>query len=182
VQANQLYFHRNQGSWNWRVRFELVSWARLWRANISLFSKISLSLLVIVQRCFGEFKMWTDVDVAGLPNVVRHSTTMKKWGLTVYRSEKKFTLHENGTGIQLEGREYFWPLSFIGIPFPATHGSVDTGTPTRAIYQMPMAGTQCECRAFLEMPEGHINISSPFLTGRFSLTSESNEILRSRLK
>lgn len=40
-------------------------------------------------------------------NVVEHSTKLKKWGLTFYRSEKKFILNEDGRTIRLEGVEYF---------------------------------------------------------------------------
>lgn len=153
----------------------------MWNADVSFFTKSCVSLLAIVQRFLGPLDMWTNVDFQESANLVRHSTKIKKYGLTIYRSEKKFFLDENGIGIRLEGKEYYWPLSFIGFSFVPTVGLVDAST-TRASYQMPMAGSRCDCRAFLEVPEGYIDIAAPWINGRFSLTDASNETLKERLQ
>jgi hypothetical protein len=158
-----------------------VGWSVLWKAEISFFSKACLSVLTIVQRFLGPLQMWTCVDFQEYPDLVRHSTKMKKCGLTIYRSEKTFFLDKNGAGIRLEGKEYYWPLNFIGFSFAPTVGLVDTST-TRASYKMPMAGTQCDCRAFLELPVGYINITAPWINGRFTLTDASNKTLQERFE
>jgi hypothetical protein len=106
MKPNQVYFCRNRGSWNWQVKFEIKSWRNFWGANIPIFSKLSLSVLALIQRIFGPLRLWTNVDFQEATNVVYHSTKMRKFGLTVYHSEKKFTLLEDGHGLQLEGAEY----------------------------------------------------------------------------
>jgi len=181
MKANQAYFYRNRGPWNWRVQFDFESWSVLWKAEISFFSKACLSVLAIVHRFLDPLQMWTCVGFQESSDLVRHSTKMKKCGLTIYRSEKTFILDKNGTDIRLEGKEYYWPLSFIGFPFVPTVGLVDAST-TRASYQMPIAGAQCNCHAFLELPVGHIDITAPWIRGRFSLTDASNKTLQDRFE
>ena len=179
MKANYTYFYRNRGPWSWQIRLDLVSWSALWKAEISFFSKTCVSILALIQRALGPLQMWTHVDVQGSSNIIHHSTKIKKYGFTIYRSEKTFILDENGSDLLLEGKEYYWPLTFIGIPFTATTGSVDQCT-TRASYQMPVAGAFCDCRAYLELPLGYIEISAPWISGRFCLTEASNKNLRER--
>ena len=177
--ANQVYFYRNRGTWNWQVRFELMSWLVLWRADVSVVTKVCISMLIFAQRILGPFQMWTNVRLQESANLVRHSTKLIKFGFTIYRSEKIFFLSENGFEVRLEGKEYFWPLNFVGIPFPPTTGAVDAST-TRASYQMPLAGTVCSCQAVLEIRGGSMDIATPWMKGRFSLTEASNKKLRER--
>jgi hypothetical protein len=124
--------------------------------------------------------MWTNVQFNERENVVRHSTKMSKWGLTVYRSEKNFLLLEDGCSLRLEGVEYFWPFSFLAIPFNPKTGAVSPSS-TTATYKMPMGGTECDCQTFLDKPAGYIDIKAPGLNGRFCLTQESQEVLAKRL-
>lgn len=181
VKPNQVYFYRNRGPWDWNVNFELKSWRDLWRSEAPFLSKISLSALILAQDFTGSLQMWTKVDFQESVSVVHHSTRMKKWGLTIYRSEKDFILEEDGYGIQLEGVEYYWPLGFLAIPFKSQRGIVDVST-TRASYQMPMAGIACDCQAILELPNGQIKISTPWFNGSFMLTEDSNNRLAKRFK
>lgn len=158
-----------------------MSWSSLLRADAPLFSKICVSILTIIQRFFGILQMWTCVNLDLAENQVHHSTKIRKWGATIYKSEKTFLLEKDGSGITFEGTEHYWPLFFIGVPFARSSGTVD-GSTTRASYQMPLAGSRCDCRAVLELPEGYIEIVSPWIKGRFSLTERSNNILKVRFE
>jgi hypothetical protein len=181
MKPNELYFQRNRGQWDWSAHFKIKSWGLLWKSEISLFSKFSISFLVLAQNIFGHFQMWTFVDHHHLPDSVIHTTKIQKWKLVLYRSEKVFSLKENGCEIEVNGAEYYWPVAFLPFKFETKMGTVDSST-TRASYQMPLAGTYCNCRTYLEMPSGYIEIEAPWLYGRFTLLESSNKILASRLK
>ncbi len=179
MKPNELYFRRNQGEWNWNVDFKVISYSSLWRTNLSLSSKFRVSAFDLTQKLFGRFQMWTNVNFRTGRNSVEHSTRLKKWGLTFYRSEKEFDLAEDGKTLRLHGVEYFWPAMCVASPFSPMSGSVDEST-TQAVYQMPLAGTSCDCRTYLDGRDAYIEIEAPGLKGRFELTEESKKILASR--
>jgi hypothetical protein len=172
MKPSEAYFYRNRGSWDWTVDFRIQSYKLLWSASLSVVTKARLSMFAISQRLFGSFRMWTFVDYEMGASLVRHSTKMKKWGLTFYKSEKTFMLEDDGESLQLDGVEYFWPFLNSPVPFTQLTGAVQKST-TSATYDMPIAGTQCKCQSFLNKDEGYINIETPWLYGRFTLCPDS---------
>jgi len=179
MNANEIYFQRNRGSWDWQMDFRVSSYRRLWKSQLSLLNKIRMSAFALAQTFLGPFEMWTHIDIPQGSPSVQHSTRMTKWGFLFYRSEKTFLLDDDGFGIRLEGVEYFWPLEFKAVPFSPSRGVVDSST-TRASYQMPLAGTACECQAYLGPSEGYIDVATPWLKGRFTLIESSRKVLESR--
>lgn len=179
MKPNEIYFERNQGSWDWEMAFKISSYMTLWKSDLRLITKIRLSAFALSQIIIGPFQMWTSVDFQKANQKVYHSTKLSKFRITFYRSEKTFFLEEEGHGIRLEGVEYFWPLNFKAVPFHPVLGSVDKSS-IHASYQMPLAGTLCNCQTYLGESEGYMEISTPWLTGRFTLTQNSRRILASR--
>ena len=78
MRANQAYFYRNHGPWNWAVEFNILSWKGLWHADIPFVSKICVSALVAMQWLPGPIQMWTRVISEESQKVVRHFTKMQK--------------------------------------------------------------------------------------------------------
>lgn len=180
MKPNEIYFDRNRGSWDWAVNFEISSYHGLWTADLKLLTKLRISAFALTQKIFGPFHMWTNVDFLEDVQKVQHSTKMKKWGIIFYRSEKTFFIEDDGNGLRLEGAEYFWPLISQPVPFQPVFGSVDKST-THASYKMPLAGTLCDCQTHLGQPDGYMDISTPWLKGRFTLEEGSRKIFASRL-
>ncbi len=180
MQPSKIYFYRNRGQWDWNVEFNCLSYRDLWSANLPLVNKLRLSAFGFSQRVFGRFSMWTQVEFRKGEKVVLHSIRLKKWRITFYRSEKEFELDSDGRTVRLRGVEYFWPFICLPVSFEPLSGAVDEST-TGASYQMPLAGTSCDCQTHLDQPEGYITIQTPWPKGRFSLTESSVERLASRL-
>ncbi len=145
-----------------------------------LLTKLRIAAFVFTQDLFGPFSMWTNVDYQESSARVNHSTKLKKWGIVFYRSEKVFELDADGQSLRLTGFEYFWPLGQVAVSFAPLSGRVDESA-MRANYQMPLAGAVCDCRTYLNQPQGFIEIQNPWLKGRFTLTGSSVEQMALRL-
>lgn len=181
MKPNEVYFYRTRGSWDWTVYFEITKYSNFWRSNLNLLTKLRISAFALTQKIFGPFVMWTNVDFSTDVQKVRHSTMMRKWGISFYRSEKTIFLESDGHGLRLEGAEYFWPLIFRAVPFQPVFGAVDIST-TQASYKMPLAGAFCDCQTYLGQANGYMDISTPWLRGRFALNTDSSMIFASRFE
>ncbi|MGZ3694795.1 MAG: hypothetical protein ACXWQO_11510 [Bdellovibrionota bacterium] len=181
MNAHEAYFQRNRGEWDWYVRFDVLSWSGLWKANLSLLNKLRLASFVLCQPYIGGFRMWTKVDLGEGSEKVRHSTKVKALGITFLRSEKVFHLGDDGHSLRLEGAEFYWPMSGAAVPFENMVGAVDAST-THACYQMPLLGLACDCNVILEPELAEIKITAPWIKGRFWLQEDSLEKLRERFR
>jgi hypothetical protein len=175
----ETYFYRNRGEWNWRVHFHIASWRLLWTSDLSLFRRLVFSIFILSQYLFGDYAMWTQVNFREGSTEVGHETRLFKFGMTFMRSKKMFHLKSDGLSLDLTGEEYFWPQLNLPLPFKPLHGIIEVST-TRAVYQMPLFGTTCDCTTILEPEVGEINIKTPWLTGKFSLTETSLTNLKLR--
>lgn len=173
------YFQRNQGEWNWCAHFDIKSWTAMWSSDLTIFNKLRIALLIFMQNLFGPFIMWTRVQYDERQSKVHHSTRLKKWGLTWYRSEKTFFLNEQNSKLRVEGFEYHWPAMNTPVPFRSLQGLVDASS-KQAWYQMPLLGVVSECRTILEPLLGTIDLETSWLKGHFSLTEDSLHVLTSR--
>lgn len=179
MKPNEIYFDRARGPWDWLVEFEITSDSTLWGSHLTWLTKCRISLFAMTQKIFGPFQLWTHVDFVKESQQVKHTTIMKKWGFIFYKSHKTISLASDGIGLKLEGAEFFWPLISRAVSFQPVVGSVDVST-SKASYQMPLAGTLCDCKTYLGPYEGYMEISTPWLRGRFTLQASSKEILASR--
>lgn len=177
---NEIYFERHLGSWDWEIEFAISDHRGLWGSSQRLWTKLSLSAFSFFQKLPGSFRMRTHVEMQKEEKKVLHSTSLKRWGITFYRSKKTFHLASDGQGLSIEGVEYFWPLISRAYPFAPAKGFVAPST-TQAIYQMPLAGALCDCKTHLGQQEGYIELATPWMRGRFRLTESSRKILASRL-
>lgn len=80
MKPNEVYFHRNRGSWDWAVDFKISSYRTLWQSNLKFASKVRVSALAIARSMLGPFEMWTNVDFLESESKVRHSTKLSKYG------------------------------------------------------------------------------------------------------
>lgn len=180
MNRGEVYFYRNRGPWDWNMDLKILSFRDLWSDDIPLVSKIRLSLFSLSQFIFGSFAMWTEVNFQKGNDVVQHSTKLSKWGITFYSSEKEFRIKDDGATLELQGVEFFWPLSFLPVALTPSSGVIEEST-MNAAYQMPLAGTFCDCRSFLDQSNGYMEIKTPWLKGKMTLTESSQKILRQRL-
>lgn len=179
MKANEIYFERNQGPWNWTMRMEITNFKELWFSNLKLITKLRLTSFALGQKLFGQFNLFTHVELNKNDKKVFHSTSINKWGLALYKSQKTFLLLDDGESLLLEGVEFFWPLIFKRVPFESMPGRVDKNT-IHAYYKMPLAGTFCDCVAKLGPSEGFVELSTPWLSGRLILLSKSKQVLEQR--
>lgn len=179
MKPNLIYFNRNAGEWNWAAHLEIKSWVEFQKSPLSIFNKLRVMGLVLAQMMLGHFQMWTKVEFGEDQSEVRHSTRIKKWGLSWYRSEKIFTLDPDGHGILLQGSEYFWPALFRPAPFKSQEGIVDSSA-TKATYQMPFLGSFVNCVVVMDGLIGTIEINTSWLEGKFVLTQDSLKKLSMR--
>lgn len=175
------YFQRNQGEWHWMIKFQITSWNKFAGSSLPFINKIRIASLIFAQKFFGQFSMWTNVEVQDAKNLIIHKTIIKRWGIIHYKSIKYFRLTNDQGSLHIDGDEFLWPLINTAVPFEPTQGIVESSS-TRARYQMPFAGSVCDCHAFLEMPQGHLLIETPWLKGTFNLTPESNKKLESKFR
>jgi hypothetical protein len=131
-----------------------------------------------IEISFGKYTMRTHVDFQMGSSEVKYSTRLCKLGISVFRSEKIFYLDPDGQDLRIEGREYYWPLSWMALSFEPLQGFVETSG-TMARYQMPIAGIPCDCKVILEPSMGLIAIETSWMRGAFSLSDESLAILQS---
>jgi hypothetical protein len=176
-----VYFHRNRGEWFFSVRFQILDWAKFWQLPLSAPQRFRLVSFVLSPKLFGPFSGKTFVTLKQEDHQVRHLTELRKWGICFYRSERNFSLHENGTGITLNGFEFFWPLLGRGIPFETQRGVVSEST-VSGTYQMPLMGIPCHCEVTMSRDIGQIQVSENWISGKFILDSESMSRLKRRFE
>jgi hypothetical protein len=179
MNANEAYFYRLRGHWNFDPWFRILNWKELAKSKATLFNKVRLIFFVSVQNIFGPYKMETEVDPTVGVGKVKHTTIVKKMGLQILRSEKIFHLDEDGTGVKLTGAEYYWPLISTAIEFAPMQGQIEKSA-TRAHYGMPLVGLQTRCEAIMEEPQAVIAIHLEWFEGIFKFTPESMAALKSR--
>lgn len=179
MKPNEVYFNRMKGVWHFEANFSILSWRGLFSAEIPYSSKLKLSALILVQKLFGTYQMWTSVDYPSELRQVQHLTWVGKFGFQVLKSEKVFSLDENGFDLVLKGSEYLWPLGWVPVPFQPLRGRVAPGS-TRASYQMPMAGITVDCESIMESPRASIQIRTPWFEGVFQFDPVSQRQLESR--
>lgn len=176
MKPSEVYFKRNQGHWDWKIDILIPSFIDLLKADISLISKLRMISLYWGQKLFGHLKVTTFVDFKTDQKQVIHYTNMSKWKMTFYKSKKIFSLLDDGQGLTLEGVEYFWPLIFMPIKFKTMNGHVHENA-IHASYKMPLAGTFCDCTAFLGPTEGYATLKTSWFLGKLTLLENSKEKL-----
>jgi len=179
MSPSAVYFHRNRGEWFFSVRFQILNWAKFWALPLPALQRLRLAAFVLSPKIFGPFSGKTFVTLKLEDNQVRHLTELRKWGVCFYRSEKNFALHEDGTGLTLNGFEFFWPLLRRGVSFPPQRGVVSEST-VSGTYQMPLMGIPCHCEVTMSPEVGQILVSEDWIRGSFVLDAESMMRLRER--
>lgn len=179
MKINERYFNRILGSWKWTARFQLVSSSGLLLAPILFEHKIRVFGLIFVQKLFGPFLMSSEVKFERASQIVLHHLELSKWDLVFYRSEKRITLDSNGTGLVLEGEEYFWPFLKRPQVFNDFTAQVSANF-TSAKYQWPLFGACVQCETFLGGDQGTIRIDAKWLRCLFELTPVSMSELKKR--
>jgi hypothetical protein len=170
---------RNRGEWFWRVRLHVKNWRSVWGAGVGFLDAFRLVASVIGQTLLGPFHFWTRVDYVPGELTVRHSAAISKWGMTFLRSEKVMTLDPDGSRMTLAGCEFHWPLMNRPIPFGPFEGKV-LSCSTQAEYEMPLLGTPCLYRTFLDGEEGRVTLDAGFFGGEILLEEGSLAIIRQR--
>ncbi len=181
LQPHQEYFYRNRGHWNWNVDFRVKSWEGMLHSQIPLEHKFRLVGFVLTQKIFGSFKMKTFVDLGTDPHQVGHTTEFFKSGICFFRSQKTFTLDQDGRRIRLKGQEYFWPFMKSGKGFIETSGIVDDPN-VKAHYKMPMFGLPTDCEVVMAPNEGSMRLRGDWVEADFALMPLSLEVLKGRFK
>ena len=179
MKIHEQYFHRNQGHWIWETNFQFTSWTKFLSSSLSLKQKIRFSSFVVSQWIVGPSKMETDLHFDLSKSEVQHRTRLSKFGVELLRSEKTFALQPNGNGLTLQGNEFFWPCLKSPVPFKGLVGTVEDST-TRAMYQIPMLGSVCDCKTVLEPNDGSIQLTNEWMSAKFNLVPKSKDVLRSR--
>ena len=179
MKANEAYFQRLRGNWSFDPYFTVSSWIGLYHSPATFFNKVRLASFVLSQHLLGRYRMNTVVAVDLSKHQVKHSTVVKKFGISILRSEKTFSLHPNGYDLELRGAEYYWPFTNLPVEFKPMRGCVHSSS-TRAEYEMPLVGLTTRCESVMESPQAFIRIQLPWFEGVFNFTTESMKELHFR--
>ncbi|EDM81521.1 hypothetical protein PPSIR1_40060 [Plesiocystis pacifica SIR-1] len=174
--AHRRYFHRNRGEWTWRVHFEARD---LGSVELPAANKWRLRGMLVSQAVLGDARLWTRVDYDDDAPTVGHLTVMTKAGVTLFRSEERMHLGEDGSSLTVEGQQYWSPRLGFARPLGPYAGHVEPCS-TRAEYRMDVLGLPCVFRSQLDGVAGVMAISGGPLSGSFTLTRDCVERIAER--
>lgn len=179
MKANEAYFKRLHGAWQWTAEFRIKSWMGLWTSPIRWPHKLRVIGMLLSQRLFGKLSLWTRVEFQENSQIVRHSLKLTSWGVPFYRSEKRISLDTDGFGLLIDGEEYFWPTIRKPITFSHYQARVSE-LKTSANYRWPLFEFPFPCETRLGNGEGFIRLDAEWLECLFQMTDRSLEELNRR--